>query len=128
MPAARHAVVMAARARSPELRIIVRASTWNGARHLREAGANHVVRPELEGGIEIVRRTLLDLELPVDDVARYVELIRKEELYTTQRPERTNPQTVIPARSAKSSARLDGPPTAAITATRPATAFATMST
>jgi monovalent cation:H+ antiporter-2, CPA2 family len=78
--AASGAVVMAARARSPELRIIVRASTWAGARRLRDLSANHVVRPELEGGIEIVRRTLLDLELPVDDVARYVELIRQEEL------------------------------------------------
>jgi CPA2 family monovalent cation:H+ antiporter-2 len=78
--AAAGAVVMAARARSPELRIIVRASTWAGARRLRDLSANHVVRPELEGGIEIVRRTLLDLELPVDDVARYVELIRQEEL------------------------------------------------
>jgi CPA2 family monovalent cation:H+ antiporter-2 len=78
--AAAGAVVLAARARSPELRIIVRASTWDGARRLRDSGANHVVRPELEGGIEIVRRTLLDLELPVDDVARYVDLIRQEEL------------------------------------------------
>jgi CPA2 family monovalent cation:H+ antiporter-2 len=78
--AAAGAVVMAARARSPELRIIVRASTWDGARRLRDLGANHVVRPELEGGIEIVRRTLLDLELPVDEVGRYVDLIRQEEL------------------------------------------------
>jgi CPA2 family monovalent cation:H+ antiporter-2 len=78
--AAAGAVVMAARARSPELRIIARASTWDGARRLRDIGANHVVRPELEGGIEIVRRTLLDLELPLDDVARYVEVIRQEEL------------------------------------------------
>jgi CPA2 family monovalent cation:H+ antiporter-2 len=78
--AAARAVVMAARARSPELRIIVRASTWGGAHRLRDVGANHVVRPELEGGIEIVRRTLLDLELPVEEVGRYVELIRQEEL------------------------------------------------
>jgi CPA2 family monovalent cation:H+ antiporter-2 len=78
--AAAGAVVMAARTRSPELRIIARASTWDGAKRLRDLGANHVVRPELEGGIEIVRRTLLDLELPVDDVGRYVELIRQEEL------------------------------------------------
>ena len=83
--AAAGAVVMSARARSPELRIIARASTWDGARRLRDAGANHVVRPELEGGIEIVRRTLLDLELPVDDVARYVELIRQEELAEADR-------------------------------------------
>jgi monovalent cation:H+ antiporter-2, CPA2 family len=78
--AAARAVVILARTRSPELRIIARASTWDGARGLADAGANHVVRPELEGGIEIVRRTLLDLELPVDDVFRYVDLIRQEEL------------------------------------------------
>lgn len=78
--AASRAVVMSARSRSPELRIIARASTWDGARRLVEAGADHVVRPELEGGVEIVRRTLLDLELPVDDVGRYVDLIRQEEL------------------------------------------------
>lgn len=78
--AAAAAVVAAARSRAPELRVIARASTWTGANRLRAVGANHVVRPELEGGIEIVRRTLLDLELPVDDVARYVDLIRQEEL------------------------------------------------
>jgi hypothetical protein len=68
------------RARSAGLRIIARASTGGGARRLRDAGANHVVRPELEGGIEIVRRTLLDLDLPGEDVGRYVDLIRQEEL------------------------------------------------
>jgi CPA2 family monovalent cation:H+ antiporter-2 len=78
--AAGRAVVLAARARSAGLRIIARASTWGGARRLRDAGANHVVRPELEGGIEIVRRTLLDLDLPGEDVGRYVDLIRQEEL------------------------------------------------
>lgn len=78
--AATRTVVMSARSRSPELRIIARASTWDGARRVVEAGANHVVRPELEGGVEIVRRTLLDLEFPADDVGRYVDLIRHEEL------------------------------------------------
>jgi len=45
-----------------------------------------VVRPELEGGIEIVRRTLLDLELPVREVQRYVEIVRNEGLDDSERP------------------------------------------
>jgi CPA2 family monovalent cation:H+ antiporter-2 len=73
-------IVTAARARAPDLRIISRASTWEGAKRLKEAGAIEVVRPELEGGIEIVRRTLLGLEFPVYDVQRYTEAVRREGL------------------------------------------------
>lgn len=79
-------VVVAARARAPRLHIIARASTWKGARRLQEAGANDVVRPELEGGIEIVRRTLLDLDLALEDISRYTDLIRREELVEADRP------------------------------------------
>jgi monovalent cation:H+ antiporter-2, CPA2 family len=38
------------------------------------------VRPELEGGVEIVRRTLLELRLSVRDVQRYTEIVRREGL------------------------------------------------
>jgi CPA2 family monovalent cation:H+ antiporter-2 len=47
---------------------------------------NDVVRPELEGGIEIVRRTLLDLDLPVNDVQRYVDVVRQDGMDETERP------------------------------------------
>lgn len=89
--AAATAVVLIARHRAPHLHIIARASTWEGASRLREAGADEVVRPELEGGVEIVRRTLLDLELPLEDVVRYTDLARREELKEddTLSPERT---------------------------------------
>lgn len=89
--AAATAVVLIARHRAPHLHIIARASTWEGATRLREAGADEVVRPELEGGVEIVRRTLLDLELPLEDVVRYTDLARREELKEddTLSPERT---------------------------------------
>jgi CPA2 family monovalent cation:H+ antiporter-2 len=80
------AAVMLARSQAPNLRIIARASSWDGARRLRAAGANHIVRPELEGGIEIVRMTLLDLELPMEDIARYTDLVRQEELAEHDRP------------------------------------------
>lgn len=89
--AAATAVVLIARQRAPHLHIIARASTWEGAQRLREAGADEVVRPELEGGVEIVRRTLLDLELALEDVVRYTDLARREELKEddTLSPERT---------------------------------------
>lgn len=79
-------VVLKARERAPGLKIIARASTWEGARRLREAGAKEVVRPELEGGIEIVRRALIDLDLELADIASYVDLVRQEELEEADRP------------------------------------------
>jgi CPA2 family monovalent cation:H+ antiporter-2 len=82
------ALAVAARAHevAPELRIVARASSWEGARRLADAGVHDVVRPELEGGIEIVRRTLLDLDLPLSDVQRYADLVRREGLDERERP------------------------------------------
>lgn len=84
--AAALAVAITGRRRASDLRIVARASTWDGAKRLQKAGVNDVVRPELEGGVEIVRRTLLDLDLPVRDVQRYTELIRREGMDETKRP------------------------------------------
>jgi CPA2 family monovalent cation:H+ antiporter-2 len=79
-------VVATARKRAPALPVIARASTWDGARRMKAAGASEVVRPELEGGIEIVRRTLLELNLHVREVQRYSELVRHEGLDESERP------------------------------------------
>ncbi len=65
---------------SPSLHIIARASTWEGARHLKDAGATDVVRPELEGGLEIMRRTLMGLEFPMQEIQRYADAVRSEGL------------------------------------------------
>ncbi len=73
-------VVTMAREQAPSLPILARASSWDGARRLRDAGATDVIRPELEGGIAMVRRTLLDLDLNVTDVDRYTEEVRREGL------------------------------------------------
>jgi CPA2 family monovalent cation:H+ antiporter-2 len=80
------AVVSLARQLAPDVRIVARASTWEGARRLKATGVSEVVRPELEGGVEIVRRTLLDLELPVREVQRYVEIVRREGLDESEQP------------------------------------------
>ena len=75
-------IVTAARRLAPDLRIVSRASTWEGARRMRDAGAQAIVRPELEGGIEIVRQTLLGLDFPPPDVQRYADAVRHEGLET----------------------------------------------
>jgi len=80
------AVVATARHLAPKIRIIARASTWDGARRLKATGVSDVVRPELEGGVEIVRRTLLDLELPIREVQRYAEIVRREGLDASELP------------------------------------------
>ena len=79
------AVVSTTRLRSPKLHIVARASTWDGAKRLRAAGAHDVVRPELEGGVEIVRRALLELDLPVRVVQEYAEIVRREGLDESER-------------------------------------------
>lgn len=84
--AAALAVMETARALAPTLHVVARASTWDGGRRLSDAGATAVVRPELEGGVEIVRRTLLQLDLPVRDVHQYSELVRREGLGESTRP------------------------------------------
>ena len=84
--AAALAVVDDGATHAPELHIVARASTWEGARRLAHDGADDVVRPELEGGVEIVRRTLLELDLPVRDVQRYTDLVRREGLDESERP------------------------------------------
>ena len=80
------AVVSTARKEAPGIHIIARASTWDGARRLKADGAGEVVRPELEGGVEIVRRTLLELHLPVREIQRYTDLVRREGLDESERP------------------------------------------
>ena len=74
------AIVAAIRHFAPSLPIIARASSWAGARRLTDAGAHEVIRPELEGGIEIVRRTLLELEYLPEDATEYAAIIRQDGL------------------------------------------------
>ncbi len=84
--AAALAVVATAKKHAPGVPIVARASTFEGAKRLMADGANNVVRPELEGGVEIVRRTLLDLDLPVREVQRYTDIVRREGLGESERP------------------------------------------
>lgn len=71
-------VVAAARDIAPKLPIIARASTTDGVQRLLRLGALHVIHPELEGGLEIVRYTLLQLGFPLGEIYRYKDAVRKD--------------------------------------------------
>lgn len=71
-------VVAAARRMAPALPIIARAATEAGVKQLAALGAQHVIHPELEGGLEIVRHTLLQLGFPLHEISRYADTVRQE--------------------------------------------------
>jgi CPA2 family monovalent cation:H+ antiporter-2 len=71
-------VVAAARDLAPDLPIIARATTTEGVKHLTSLGAQHVIHPELEGGLEIVRYTLLQLGFPLHEIYRYKDAVRTD--------------------------------------------------
>jgi monovalent cation:H+ antiporter-2, CPA2 family len=77
--------VGAARALAPNLPIVARAATADGLKHLASLGAQDVIHPELEGGLELMRHTLLHLGFPLAEVQRYADVVRREN-YGFQKP------------------------------------------
>jgi CPA2 family monovalent cation:H+ antiporter-2 len=71
-------IVAAARDIAPNLPIIARASTEDGIDRLTKLGAQDVIHPELEGGLEIVRHTLLQLGYPLQEIYRYTDAVRHD--------------------------------------------------
>ena len=71
-------VVAAAHDLAPELPIIARATTEEGSERLAQLGAQDVIHPELEGGLEIVRHTLLQLGFPLQEIYRYTDAVRHD--------------------------------------------------
>jgi CPA2 family monovalent cation:H+ antiporter-2 len=81
-------VVAGARQLAPELPVVARASTQAGVKQLGELGARDVIHPELEGGLEIVRHTLLRLGFPRREIRKYTDVVRSENYDTAiQSPE-----------------------------------------
>ncbi len=76
--AASELMVAAARGIAPELPIIVRAASNAGVKRLAQLGAQHVIHPEMEGGLEIVRRTFLQLGFPLRKVYQYADAVRRD--------------------------------------------------
>lgn len=71
-------MVATARSCTPDIKIIARASSWEGGRRLLAAGVQKIVRPELEGGVELLRQTLQDLDFPDEETRPLLELARQE--------------------------------------------------
>lgn len=71
-------VVASARDLAPDLPIIARATTEEGITQLANLGAQYVIHPELEGGLEIVRHTLLQLGLSPQEIHRYMDAVRED--------------------------------------------------
>ena len=71
-------IVTAARDQNPELMIISRAATVEGLEVLAQGGAQVVIQPELEGGLHLLRHTLLELGFPLEEVHKYAEAVRAD--------------------------------------------------
>jgi CPA2 family monovalent cation:H+ antiporter-2 len=80
--AAAEMIVAGARQIAPNLPIIARAASQSGLAHLTELGAGDVVYPELEGGLEVLRTTLLALGYPMLDVQQYTDAVRHDQYNT----------------------------------------------
>lgn len=76
--AATELTVAAARDIAPNLPIIARAATRGGVKRLSNLGAQLVIHPELEGGLQVLRHTLLHLGFPLNEVRRYADTVRRE--------------------------------------------------
>jgi monovalent cation:H+ antiporter-2, CPA2 family len=76
--AATEVIVRTAREQAPELPIIARAATALRIKRLAQLGAQQVIHPELEGGLQMVRRTLLQLGFPLTKVQEYEEVVRSD--------------------------------------------------
>ena len=71
-------LVTAAHDIAPDLPIIARSATEDGVELLARLGANYIVQPELEGGLELVHHTLLQLGFPLRKVHEYAEAVRRD--------------------------------------------------
>ncbi|MCC7207936.1 MAG: cation:proton antiporter [Anaerolineae bacterium] len=84
-------IVAAAHDLAPELPIIARAGAESGVQRLAALGARHVIHPELEGGLEIVRHTLLILDFPTAQIQTYIDAVRSD-TYTGILPDADKPR------------------------------------
>lgn len=80
--AAAEIIVASARDLAPKLPIIARASIESGVERLTKLGARDVIYPELEGGLEVLRGTLLTLGYPMLDVQQFTDAVRRDQYDT----------------------------------------------
>lgn len=71
-------IVIKARDLAPDLTIMASSSSQDGLVHLERLGANYIVLPELEGGLELIHHTLLELNFPLHQVHAYTQAVRRD--------------------------------------------------
>jgi CPA2 family monovalent cation:H+ antiporter-2 len=76
--AAAEIIVASAHEIAPQLPVIARAATTSGVARLAQLGARDVIHPELEGGLEVLRHTLLVLGYPLLEVQQYADAVRHD--------------------------------------------------
>jgi monovalent cation:H+ antiporter-2, CPA2 family len=76
--AATATVVATIHADAPHVPIVARATTQEGVRRLFVLGAQHVIYPELEGGLAIMRETLTRLGYSESDIQEYTDAVRRD--------------------------------------------------
>lgn len=69
---AARAAIVHAHALNPKIIVVTRATTRGGVPLLREAGADKIIQPELEAGLESVRHVLRELGVPRPEAATIV--------------------------------------------------------
>ena len=75
-------IVLQAQQLNPSLDIMARAEGVELMKALYERGANQVVQPEFEAGLEMTRQALLHLHVPATEILRYTDTTRRD-LYTS---------------------------------------------
>jgi CPA2 family monovalent cation:H+ antiporter-2 len=92
---ASRAAIRRARQLNPDITIITRAVSRDEVRVLHEAGADEIIQPEFEAGLECVGHMLRTLGMQDDSVASIVNT-RRQSLYDSDTPERHT--TLTPTR------------------------------
>ncbi len=72
-------IISAAHHIKPDLTIISRVSAVEAVEYLHSLGARELIQPELEGGLEIIRHLLLELDYPLSEVYQYTEAVRQDQ-------------------------------------------------
>ncbi|MBU4232593.1 MAG: cation:proton antiporter [Desulfobacterales bacterium] len=71
-------IVLQAKQLKPSLDILARAEGVELMTALYERGANQVVQPEFEAGLEMTRQALLHLQVPATEILRYTDTLRRD--------------------------------------------------
>jgi CPA2 family monovalent cation:H+ antiporter-2 len=77
-PVVTRAIARHARQLRPDIHIVARAESVELLEELHELGVHEVVLPQMEAGLEVTRQALLHLQVPDQQIERFVDEARRE--------------------------------------------------